>query len=105
MAYSNERHKYAARGDFYGVIDPGLFHLCKHAAVEDVRVRTVVDANGGSLFPAKGGRDNGACGLVDIDIVLICGSIDALSLLSAQLVEELVFPVLRAFPAIVQVMP
>ncbi len=90
---------------FYGVIDPGLFQLRKRVAVEDVRVRTVAGANGGSPFPAKGGRENGACGLVDIEFVLICGSLDALGLLPAQIVEELVLLVFRAFPTIAQVMP
>ncbi len=89
---------------FYGVIYPGLFQLRKRAAVEDVCVRTVARANGGSLSPEKGGRENGACGLVDIDFVLI-RSLLTPRFLPAQLVEELVLLVLRAFPAIAQVMP
>ncbi len=90
---------------FYGLIDPGLFQLRKRAAFEYVLVFTVVGANGGSPFLAKCGGENGACGLIDIDFVLIRGSLDALVRFPARLVEELVLLVLRTFPAIAQVMP
>ncbi len=87
------------------VIGPGLFQLRRRAAVEDVRVGTVLGADGGSQFLAKGGRENGARGLVDTDFVLIRCSLDTLGFLRAQPLDELFLLIFRAFPAITQVMP